>query len=51
MSDGKQILFAVIFIVVAVAGFFVYDYFETKALLKNGIRGIADNSFWALDTI
>jgi len=38
MSDGKQILIAVIFIVVAIAGFFVYDYFETKALLKNGIR-------------
>lgn len=41
MSDGKQILIAVIFIVVAIAGFFVYDYFETKALLKNGIRSNA----------
>lgn len=41
MSDGKQILIAVIFIVVAIVGFFVYDYFETKALLKNGIRSNA----------
>lgn len=38
MSEGKQILIAVIFIVVAIAGVFVYDYFETKALLKNGVR-------------
>lgn len=41
MSEGKQILIAVIFIVVAIAGVFVYDYFETKALLKNGVRANA----------
>lgn len=41
MSEGKQILIAVVFIVVAIAGVFVYDYFETKALLKNGIRSDA----------
>jgi hypothetical protein len=38
MSNNKQILFAGLFIVIAVCGIFVYDYFETKALLKNGIR-------------
>lgn len=38
MSNNKQILFGVLFIAVAIGGIFIYDYFETKALLKNGIR-------------